>query len=143
MGVDMPLIEWDESLSIGFDEIDDQHKRWIQIANKLHDVLCCGEQDELLRINDTSLAAMIEYARTHFASEEQFMEKINYPGLGAHRRVHAGMVERLRRIEDEVDNGLRPLNTQLMSLLKNWLKEHILKEDKRIGQYAAKNGIAV
>ena len=129
----MSLISWDDTLSVGFDEIDAQHKDWIRIVNDLHDVLDSGDAQQLSGITEKSLAAMVDYAHYHFEFEEQFMEKIGTPGWEKHKQMHARFTEYLLKIQDDTRKGFQPLNTQLMSILRNWLIEHILTEDKKIG----------
>ena len=131
----MPLIIWDNSLEIGIDEIDHQHRRWVEILNNLHNGLSCGDPDRLIRLNHETFDQMLDYANFHFTSEERFMEKINCPDLGVHKKSHEHFKRNLLRIQDEMKRGLNPLNTQLMSMMKLWLKEHILKEDKKICDY--------
>jgi hemerythrin len=44
----MPLFAWDESLSVGYEPIDEQHKRLIALINKLHDAMIEGKGQEVL-----------------------------------------------------------------------------------------------
>jgi hemerythrin len=133
----MALIEWDESFSVGNDEIDSQHKHWIQLINNLDMALIGqGDPEVLKRVKDESLEAMIDYARFHFHSEEQFMEKINYPKLKPHQASHSRMACDLLDIQKDIERGYKPLNTQLMSIMMDWLKNHILTDDKQYGIFA-------
>ena len=137
----MPLIQWDDSFSVGFEEIDAQHRRWVQLINDLDDALEDGDPDELALARHESLKAMVEYACFHFNSEEGFMAKMGYPELKTHRQLHDQMARKLLQIQRDNENGYHPLNTQLMSLMVNWLKDHILTQDKQYAAYAAENGI--
>lgn len=135
----MSLITWNDTFSVGFDEIDAQHKQWIQIINDLHAVFGCGDPQELSRIKVKSLATMIDYVNYHFEFEERFMEKMHFPELETHKQMHARFAGELMKIQADMQSGFQPLNTQLMSILKNWLEEHILNEDKKIGLCGAAN----
>lgn len=137
----MPLIEWDDSFSVGVDEIDAQHRRWVQLINDLDDALSRGEPEELTVAKHKSLEAMVEYVRYHFGFEEQFMEQMGYPQLEAHKQLHAQMTEKLLQMQCDSTHGYQPLNTQLMSVLVNWLKDHIMNQDKKYATYAVENGI--
>ena len=46
----MSHIIWDVSYSVGNEEIDEQHKRWIDIHNRLHDELLTGSVDSLKKM---------------------------------------------------------------------------------------------
>ena len=134
----MALIQWDDSFSVGIDEIDAQHQRWIQIINDMDDALTSGDAEKLLSIKQQSLSDMIEYTRFHFCFEEQLMAKINYPHIETHKNAHIQFTERLLNIQADIRSGFQPLNTQLMSIMMNWLKDHILSEDKQYTAYADK-----
>jgi hemerythrin len=132
-GAVMPLIEWDDSFSVGFAEIDSQHHRWIQMINDLDEVLSKGEVDRFTTAMQASLDAMTDYARFHFDFEERFMADLGYPEIEAHQKTHRRLIGQLTQIQDDIKRGYRPLNTQLMSIMMNWLKDHILEEDKQFG----------
>lgn len=133
----MALIEWDDTYSIGLEMIDAQHRRWIQIINDLDDVLNYGDADKLQRIKRETLDAMIDYTRYHFSCEEQLMERMRYPDIEAHQEAHRRMSGILSQVKIDSTRGYEPLNTQLMSLMMDWLKDHILDEDKQYGRFAA------
>jgi hemerythrin len=139
----MPLIEWDDSYRVGFEEIDAQHQRWVQMINNLDNALSRGDLDQLKRVKHESLDSMIDYARFHFTFEEQFMAKMRYPALEAHKAAHAQLIKTLLQIQADIRRGYQPLNTQLMSIMMHWLTEHILNVDKQYGYYGAKNKAAV
>jgi len=73
----MPLITWNDSLTISFEEIDTQHRRWIELINELHEAMRLGKGRQVMA---RVLAEMLEYTRTHFAAEERIMEDRSYPG---------------------------------------------------------------
>ena len=65
----MPKITWDESFSVNNEEIDNQHQKWIEIINELHDALI--NEKEFGNIIEESLEAMVKYAQFHFSFEEE------------------------------------------------------------------------
>ena len=131
----MPLVQWDDALSVGHDEIDRQHRKWIQFINDMHDALASGDPHKLGAITDTSLRQMIDYAKYHFEFEEKYMDEIGYPELAAHKQVHDGFRKMISKIQADAEHGYQPLNTQLMSIMMNWLTDHILSEDKKYSLY--------
>jgi hemerythrin len=127
----MSRIEWDDALSVKNDEIDDQHKKWIEIHNRLHEVLLSGNMDDVNKIGVETLQEMQEYAHYHFNFEEEYMEKINYPGIVEHRRLHKDFDTRIYNTNREVQDGQVVLNSAILKVLKSWLLEHILHEDQK------------
>ena len=84
----MNQITWDDSYSVNNADIDAQHKKWIEIHNKLDHILLNGSNNEVSNAVVDTIQAMQEYVNYHFRQEEQYMKEINYPDLVAHRRLH-------------------------------------------------------
>jgi hemerythrin len=133
----MPLVQWDDDLSVDHDEIDRQHRKWIKHINEMHEALASGDPDRLGAIKDASLQQMIDYAKSHFEFEEKYMDEIGYPQLAAHKQVHDGFRKMISKIQADARRGFQPLNTQLMSIMMNWLTDHILSEDKKYSLYVS------
>ena len=127
----MSRIEWNETLSVHNAEIDEQHKKWISIHNQLHDALIGGTFDQVEKTGAETLEAMQEYVRYHFKFEEEYMKKINYPGIVEHRRIHKDFDNQIYKYNREFLEGQTVLRSEIMKLLKNWLLEHILHEDQK------------
>ena len=49
---------WSDECSGGLQEIDEQHKRWIDIHNRLHDELLTGSVDSLKEMATSTLREM-------------------------------------------------------------------------------------
>jgi hemerythrin-like metal-binding protein len=127
----MPQIEWDDSFSVNNTEIDDQHKKWIAIYNKMHVTLTKGARKALGDIAADSLKEMQDYARYHFDFEEEYMREIKYPGLVEHMRKHKDFDTQIYECNRDIREGKIVLNTEIIKLIKDWLLDHILNEDKK------------
>ena len=82
----MDQLEWDDYMSVGVDDIDEQHKDLIKAINRLYEVVMRGDIGEMRTARRKALDDLDHYVRHHFASEERFMEKISYPLLDEHRK---------------------------------------------------------
>jgi len=127
----MSRIEWNDTLSVQNAEIDEQHKKWISIHNRLHDSLINGTFNQIEKTGFETLQAMLENARYHFTFEEEYMKKIKYPGVVEHRRIHKDFDNQIYKYNREFLEGQIVLRTEIMKVLKNWLLEHILHEDQK------------
>ena len=134
----MIKIEWDDSLSIGIDTIDDQHKMLIDRLKNLSNAF--EQQMGETEIFET-IKFMTEYTDFHFSSEEEHMRKVNYPGLEHQIGQHAEFKESLNRlVEDFEDEGItRALTTSVNTFLMNWLVNHIKGVDTKFAQFLKKN----
>jgi hemerythrin len=135
----MSQIAWNDSYSVNNEEIDAQHKEWIAIYNKLDHTLLNGSGQEVFTLAADSLQAMQEYADYHFREEEQYMREINFPFLVEHRRLHSDFEDELYKYNRSIRSGELILNTEVISIVKNWLLHHILHEDQKYRTYLTRD----
>ncbi len=129
----MSQIIWDDSFSVNNVEIDVQHKKWIEIYNNMDMKMC--ERNIQPPDGLEALKAMEDYARYHFSFEEEYMHKINYPNLIEHHRIHKKFDNLIFTYYRKILEGEFVLGSEIISILKEWLLDHILKEDKRYALY--------
>jgi len=135
----MSLISWNqEKFSVGIDDINEQHKKWIALINRLHESLTACDSTIS---PETAIKEMLDYTYFHFQHEEDLLQKVQYPGYGKHRLEHKHFILQLEKLERDIANGSHILKTQIMSILKHWLEDHICKSDKSYGSYITNNNI--
>jgi hemerythrin len=132
-------MQWDESLAIGIELIDAQHREWIR---RVEDVSLAMYSAEGVRRLVETLDFLKDYTRFHFETEERFMADHQYPELDDHRRKHAELHETLARLEADLDEeGITaPLTGAVSTLLENWLIQHIRQVDQRFGAFLRDRG---
>lgn len=135
----MPVLTWDESYSVGVRKIDNEHKLLIAMINKAYDsVNDQDDQDALRELADD----MRGYAKSHFATEADFMVKYDYPGIEEHRRkhndfmLHAAPTAKLFSNEGQ---DIDPL--KVFKYLAEWLSDHIQETDKELGAFLNEKGV--
>ena len=135
----MAKIEWDDSLSVGVDLIDEQHKMLIQKLRDLSDAFEMGR--EMNKIMQT-LEFMVDYTDFHFSAEEETMAKYDYPGLKEQEAQHKQFVVTLNNIvEDFKEEGpTSSLAESINVFLHNWLINHIKGTDLKLGQFLTEKG---
>lgn len=122
----MKNIEWDDSLLIGNELIDIQHKRLIKLIAAIPEEKSPGDE---LALNEA-----IVYAETHFADEEELLEHAGYPQTSAHINMHEKMTAILEAYRRDYDEGKTDL-TAFKQFMYDWIKDHIMREDKKIGAF--------
>lgn len=130
----MAYWNWDSSLSIGVEVIDEQHKRIIDYINEL-DVISQEKNPTKLQ---HVLTELVDYTITHFTFEEEMMSNANYPFSSAHKKVHEAFTKRIASYQDRLKSG-EDISQDLMNELKIWLTNHIKKDDKDYAPFAAKS----
>lgn len=127
--------QWEDSLVLGIDQMDQEHMELVQQANKLFDAL--GNPDKSSKEIVETLNFLAGYVVNHFNSEEKLQQKYGYPSFTEHKRIHEGFKsEVVALIQDVESNGLK--TSQKLSINKmviNWLKKHIGVEDRKVAEY--------
>ncbi len=131
----MSLIEWTEEFSVGIDEIDRQNQKWISIVNELHNSIMEGKAISSLK---ELIREMEEYTDFHFSAEEEMLQKAGWPELDRHKRIHFGFKQQVKQLKRDILSGEIVLRSQVMSVIKNWLTDHILKEDQEYTEFIVK-----
>lgn len=128
----MAFFTWDESLDIGVDLIDSQHRRIMDYVNDLHDSIQNSDVELVYEV----MERLKDYTFDHFAFEEQLMEKAGYPLLEPHVQVHQRFCSRVDELNDQLKEGKDPFGVarKTRTELSRWLIEHIKHEDQN---YAA------
>lgn len=131
------LIEWSRSYSVGVTQMDNEHKRLIDIINNLYSAMRGGRSTEAV---GSVLDELIEYTKTHFAHEEGLMQQSNYQDYDIQKRSHVELVNQVLEIQKKFRDGTA-LGQEVMTFLKNWLINHIQGLDKKYGPVMNKKGI--
>ena len=131
--MDEDSVFWDDAYSVDFELIDNQHKELVRMTNALFEGCKAGGAAK-----DVAFMAVIrnavEYAQTHFFTEEKYMKQGNFPELDSHVQEHKTFVTAVKNAVQEFErNESDPL--VLARFLKEWLLNHIAKSDKEFGPY--------
>jgi len=123
----MPL-PWEKSYSVGIQEIDGQHQKFIGILNSLYQALeSLRPQKELGAI----LSELIAYATLHFQTEERYFDLFNYSGSTEHKERHRELAEKLLTLQKEYASGKKDITNDLVDFLENWLVDHLATQDQK------------
>jgi len=133
----MAWFEWNDSFLTGIGEIDEQHRQLVRLIDEFYLTMRQRTpQAGLVRL----LKGMIEYAQSHFATEERWMREYSYPGLDAQIAQHTRFVEKVREITDRFVSGQLILSLEITSFLRDRLSQHILGTDKELGRFLTARG---
>ncbi len=134
----MEKIKWENSFSIDVSVIDEEHKQFILIINKVIASMQINSKREKISeaLNDMTL-----YALSHFKNEEEYMMEFDYPEYLLHKKEHKDFILTTVGICKSVTNGNYNITDSLLKYLKKWLAEHIQVTDKRLTVCFNKNGL--
>jgi len=134
----MAIINWEKELSVNITELDEQHKKLIDIINDLHNAMLKGKSRDIL---DKVLDNLIDYTKNHFRSEEILFEKYNYPDYLKHKKEHDDLVKQVLEIQEKYKSGKIFISIEILDFLKNWVSIHILQSDKHYTSFLNSNGV--
>lgn len=133
------LVKWSDDLSVGLQEVDEQHKTLVGMLNELHVAIVEHHGTAACR---AVLDRLAEYTRTHFTVEESLMRLLNYPDFDAHKHQHEALIHEVVALQKKLDAGTAAISFELLHFLKVWLTRHITDVDKRFGDFAIARGVS-
>lgn len=138
----MGKMQWQDSLSVGIEPIDNQHKQWIEYYNNT--VEAVASQQSQTQIMKT-LGFLIDYTEAHFSTEEKYMAGSSYKGLKEHKAKHNELRTTLDGlVKDFEEEGVTPKLAQAIdTFLGNWLIQHIQEVDMKFGAHVRKEKIVL
>lgn len=120
------VVGWQDRFSIGIEEIDAQHRRLIELIEKIPATHAAESVAEV--------RVALDFAEEHFRKEEGFMARIGYPGLQDHSLEHKLLGRILAAHHREFQSGKTDLES-FRRFMFRWVVDHIVEDDRRIGQY--------
>ena len=134
----MSLLAWSNMFSVGVTEIDNQHKKLVDMANRLNDAMKAGHgKDAIGKI----LNELVSYTASHFAYEERLMDQHKYPMSPQHKQEHKDLVKTVLDFKAKFEKGDAALTAEVMTFLRDWLSKHIMSSDKSFGKDLNSKGV--
>jgi len=125
----MAYFTWDEDLDVGVESMNDQHKHLIDLMETVYQKNSGGApRDEILAAVDELGAFVVR----HFRDEEALMAEQDFPGLDAHRQLHANLLRDFTSHTEAFRNGSdTTLPEDFMAFLSLWINTHIMAIDTK------------
>lgn len=131
-------------MSVGENKIDSQHKKLFAQIAKLEKIIASRNID-IGALRDTN-HFLYEYFNEHFSYEEKYMEKIGYPKLAQHKKVHQSFIKFYDDFQKELMEKyrakslasieLKEMVEKIKKYLAAWLVGHIMGMDQDYARYA-------
>ena len=131
------FIQWKDEYNVGIDSIDQQHKKLVNLINKLQTAIdySTGEEFEHEALNE-----LVDYTKTHFGYEEGLMEKYGYPDFEPHKALHREMIAKVEAVLAEYEQDGDLAMDHAVTFLKSWLINHINGTDKQYSSFLIEKG---
>jgi hemerythrin len=131
------FIRWGPDLELGIPELDAQHRKLVDLSNRLYSEHWKEAQGEGEK---AAIAELFSYAATHFADEEKYFSAYNFPSLEKHKSAHAWFIARAIEFEERLALGSPAQAAELLVFLESWIKRHIQRDDRELVRIARRIG---
>ena len=126
-------INWKSEYDLGIEDIDYQHHYFLNLINRLSDELKMATSPSR---RSALISELNAYARFHFISEENMMEKANYPELQTHRRHHLELISELNSKEAMLQLEKNDQRAEdIVDFLVEWFVGHTTGEDRLFSDF--------
>ncbi|MEI7810357.1 MAG: bacteriohemerythrin [bacterium] len=133
---------WTEEYSVGVVEIDEQHKKFLDICSSILSLVentSLSDEEAYLKVGELN-----EYANYHLSTEEKDFEISKYPGALEHINVHDKFRRMVKGFEEQMQDSSQDKKVILKEMGEfsgNWLMNHILRMDKQYSECFHEHGI--
>jgi hemerythrin-like metal-binding domain len=127
------MYEFKEEYRIGVEQIDLEHAKLFEIADRAYNVLVdeflADKYDYIVDI----LNELKDYCETHFQHEEEYMMSMGYRKLLSQKVEHQDFMDKIYEYDlSSIDENQKDTILEILEFLNDWLVNHILKSDKQI-----------
>jgi hemerythrin len=127
-------MKWSNAFATGIQRIDDQHRMLFKMTEDFRAALDEGKGGPVYGI---LLESLDQYARGHFAFEEDCMERYRCPVAEKNKNAHGRFVAIVAEFQqDYAKTGFdREDARRLVDILDEWLANHICRIDVNLKDF--------
>ena len=125
----MSKFVWTDDFSVGNNAMDADHQKLVEMINDLDVAINLEASIEYL---SEILSRLVEYTQTHFQREEALLESLGFAEFDAHKAQHHELLDIAHDFNRQF--SITPSffkMEEILDLLTDWLKNHILQEDMK------------
>jgi hemerythrin len=126
---------WDQALSVDVEEIDEDHRRLIDLFNILSHAVADGDAADYI---EAVLEELISCTIWHFRHEERLMLLYGYEGVALHKSEHKDLIYSVKELQQKFHKENKLLTNEDIEYLADWLTGHIYGQDMKLGFYLMK-----
>ena len=123
---------WDKMLSVQVEEIDEDHRRLVDLFNMLsHSVTDRDPPDYIEAVMEELISCTV----WHFRHEERLMLKYGYEAFSEHKTEHQDLIGSAKALQQKLLQERKTASAEDILFLEHWLTEHILTADMKLGSF--------
>jgi hemerythrin len=128
----MAFYTWKDSFNIGIEEIDKQHRSFLDCLNDCHVQVSGGKGAE---IDSDLFDRLRDYAAKHFRFEEGLMQSNGYPEIDQQKKQHEYFESQLAELVAIQHGESGRTAESVLAFVRDWFLKHILDQDRKFVPY--------
>jgi hemerythrin len=131
----MAFFIWKDSFNMGIEEIDRQHRNFLEMLNEYYEAVSLAKTATL----DHELVNKLKsYVSMHFDYEVNMLKNTGYIETEQQLKEHNYFESRISELQSsQVQGNAESLNSTF-SFLRDWFLNHILESDRKYVPYVTK-----
>lgn len=123
---------WSDKYSFGIYELDEHQSEFFTLLNDLYSAITMKTISDDTRHIDERI---IHYTAVQFTIEKNFIDKYHYPNREIHLEQHKNFKQKVYSYQERLRTKDLFVLLEIANFLRNWLGEHIAKEDRSLGAF--------
>ncbi len=119
-------MNWRPDFELGIPEIDQQHRKIIELINALNEAYINGETKHIL---ENIFDEITHCANDHFRTEEILFKRHNFPFTKEHTLQHEYFSRKMLDYKNRFEVG-QSIASRVPLFLMKWWTDHILDSDR-------------
>jgi hemerythrin len=111
---------------------DFQHRQLMDLFFKVKEAKAKKTGDDVFKY---SLSFLAMYVNHHFKLEEEYMDIYYYPDTDLHKKEHKDLIKKIKSFRKNYTEHDEQSINKLLITLNDWILNHILENDKKLGEY--------
>lgn len=122
---------WEDKLLVGHEQMDDEHQEFVRLIEEL---LTAPDHAAIA----SCLEELIVHATKHFAQEDDWMCKLNFPARQCHMDEHAAVLRSAVGVRLRVNAGDYQVVRLFSQELAAWFPPHVQHLDSALATWICK-----
>lgn len=122
--------DWSDTYLLGYGPMDATHREFVEIVDAM---LACGDAEFAAHLD-----AFARHAEAHFAEEDAWMERTDFPPKDCHVQEHAAVMQSVHQVIEIVRQGDVAEGRRLAAALADWFPGHAFHLDSALAHWMVK-----
>lgn len=124
----MAFFIWRDSFNIGIEEIDQQHRKFMEMLNECYEAVSFAKTTT---INHELVNKLKAYVSMHFDYEIDMLKNTGYIETEQQLKQHKYFESRISELESSLLHVNAESLITVFSFLRDWFLNHILENDRK------------